>query len=206
MGTLEIEGGSREEALSQGLARLGLGEEDVEVEELGGGKRLLGLLGRSAVRLRIHFEDGAERLAAARETLEAIVSAMGIETAVEARFHEGAAHLDIQSEQVGLLIGRRGETLDALEYLVDRIVNRPPNDRVRIVLDAEGYRDRNAEKLRDLAARLAERARRTGRRVACKPMNARDRRLVHMALREMDGVETFSEGEGSFRRVIISPT
>ena len=106
---------------------------------------------------------------------------------------------------MSLLIGRRGETLDALEYLVDQIANRPPHERIRIVLDAEGYRERTAERLREMALRLAEKAARTGERIPCRPMNARDRRVVHLALRDEAGVETFSEGEGAFRRVVISP-
>ncbi|MFQ5912503.1 MAG: RNA-binding cell elongation regulator Jag/EloR [Nitrospinota bacterium] len=205
LGTLEIEAESREDALAQGLTRLGLQEEDVEVETVESRRGLLGFLGRSPIRLRIHFNDLALRLAAARETLEQLIGRMGLEAPIEADLRDGAVHLNIRGRQLGILIGRRGETLDALECLVERMVNRPPHERIRIHLDAEGYRERTAENLRDMATRLARKAVRTGRPVTCRPMNARDRRLVHTAVRDIAGVETFSEGEGSFRRVVISP-
>lgn len=205
MGTIEVEGESREDALAQGLAQLGLREADVDIETVDSGKRFLGILGRSPVRLRIHYTEGADRLDAARETLEHLLAGMGFEAPINARLLEGEARLEITGEELGLLIGRRGETLDALEYLVDRIVNRPPHERIRIILDAEGYRERTAEQLREMALRLAEKAARTGERIPCRPMNARDRRDIHLALRDEAGVETFSEGEGAFRRVVISP-
>ncbi len=205
MGTIEVEGESREDALAQGLARLGLREADVDIETVDSGKWFLGILGRSPVRLRIHYTEGADRLDAARKTLEHLLAGMGFEASVNARLLEGEARLEITGEELGLLIGRRGETLDALEYLVDRIVNRPPHERIRIILDAEGYRERTAEQLREMALRLAEKAARTGERIPCRPMNARDRRVIHLALRDEAGVETFSEGEGAFRRVVISP-
>ncbi len=205
MGTIEVEGESREDALAQGLARLGLREADVDIETVDSGKWFLGILGRSPVRLRIHYTEGADRLDAARKTLEHLLAGMGFEASINARLLEGEARLEITGEELGLLIGRRGETLDALEYLVDRIVNRPPHERIRIILDAEGYRERTAEQLREMALRLAEKAARTGERIPCRPMNARDRRVIHLALRDEAGVETFSEGEGAFRRVVISP-
>ena len=205
MGTIEVEGESREDALAQGLARLGLREADVDIETVDSGKWFLGILGRSPVRLRIHYTEGADRLDAARETLEHLLAGMGFEAPINARLLEGEARLEITGEELGLLIGRRGETLDALEYLVDRIVNRPPHERIRIILDAEGYRERTAEQLREMALRLSEKAARTGERIPCRPMNARDRRVIHLALRDEAGVETFSEGEGAFRCVVISP-
>ncbi len=206
VGTIEVEGESREDVLAQGLAQLGLREADVDVETVESGKKFLGFLGRSAVRLRIQFDDDALRLAAAREALERLIGGIGIEARVEAELRDGAAHLEVLSPELGILIGRRGETLDALEYLVDRIVNRPPEERIRVVVDAEGYREKMADQLRAMATRLAKRAMRIGEPVVCKPMNARDRRHVHMALKDVEGVETLSEGEGAFRRVVISPT
>lgn len=202
MGTFEIEGEGREAALAEALARLGLGEAEVDVETVEGGE---GLLGPSPVRLRIRFDDGLLRARAAREALEELIRRMGMQASADLEFREGVARLDIRSGQAGLLIGRRGETLDALEHLVDRIVNRPPHERIRVVLDGEGYRGRAEERLRDLAVQMADKAKRTGQAVACKPMSARDRRIIHMALREDAEVETLSEGEGAFRRVVISP-
>jgi spoIIIJ-associated protein len=102
------------------------------------------------------------------------------------------------------VIGRRGETLDALQYLVSLSMNR--NDEwIRIILDAEGYRGRREETLRNLALRLAERAKRTGRRAVLDPMNAMERRIIHLTLQEDESIHTHSEGVAPYRRVIIAP-
>ena len=205
MGSIEIEGETCEEALAKGLEQLGLSEGDVDVEKIESNRKVLGILGRSGVRLRLHYADSLARLCAAREALNRLIGGMGFEASVDAKLDDDDAHLNIRGEHLGFLIGRRGETLDALEYLVDRIVNRPPHERIRILLDAEGYRERSAEQVRALAYRLARKAKRQREPVSCRPMNSRDRRIVHMALRDDEEVETHSEGEGGFRRVVISP-
>jgi spoIIIJ-associated protein len=105
-----------------------------------------------------------------------------------------------------MIIGRRGQTLDALEHLVNRIVLRDEADAgVRIALDVEGYRERRQESLEQLARRLAAKARETGRAVTLNPMSPRDRRIVHLALESDPGVSTASEGEGHYRRLVIAP-
>jgi len=107
----------------------------------------------------------------------------------------------------GIMIGRRGQTLDALEHLVGRIVSRDESELgVRIALDVEGYRQRRQESLEDLARRLAGKARATGRPVTLSPMSPRDRRIVHLTLDPEPGVSTTSEGDGLYRRVVILPS
>jgi spoIIIJ-associated protein len=130
---------------------------------------------------------------------------MGVTCSVNyAWVEEDILKLDIQSDELGLVIGRRGETLDALQYLVSLSMNR--NDEwIRIILDAEGYRGRREETLRNLALRLAERAKRTGRRAVLDPMNAMERRIIHLTLQEDESIHTHSEGVAPYRRVIIAP-
>ena len=104
-----------------------------------------------------------------------------------------------------LVVGKKGATLDALQYLINRIVSKKPSDGPGVVVDAEGYRGRREDALTDLAQRLAEKAVKTGRPVPVEPMNPHDRRIIHVALAEHEGVRTESDGEGLFRRVVIFP-
>jgi len=114
--------------------------------------------------------------------------------------------LEIRGVEAGIVIGKQGSTLDALQYLVNKMTARGEIEgRKPISVDAEGYRGRRAEALVELALRLAEKAKKTGRAVAVHPMSAGDRRVMHMALAEAPGVTTRSEGEGAYRRVMVIP-
>jgi spoIIIJ-associated protein len=118
----------------------------------------------------------------------------------------GEIVLDVTGDSGGLLIGRRGQTLDALEYVINRMVGRADEGgALRIVLDVEGYRERRRQYLETLANRLAEKARQTGRVVTLNPMSPRDRRIVHLALHDDATVSTRSQGEGHYRRMLILP-
>jgi spoIIIJ-associated protein len=141
----------------------------------------------------------------AATALRDILDRMGIEAEVSA-FDDGErVILDAHGAESGLVIGKKGATLDALQYLVNRIVFKVPGERPLVVVDAEGYRGRREDTLVDLAKRLAEKAERSGRPVPAEPMSAHDRRVVHQALADHPGVSTESEGEGPSRRVVIFP-
>lgn len=114
-------------------------------------------------------------------------------------------HLSIHGQYGGILIGRRGETLSALQFLVGLITSRRAERRVRVILDAEGYRDRRARLLRDIALRAAERAQRYRQPIFLDPMVPAERRIVHLTLADHPGVSTHSVGEGDSRRVVVSP-
>jgi spoIIIJ-associated protein len=147
----------------------------------------------------------AERREAAAKVLREILDRMGIEAEVSA-FDDGErVILDAHGPESGLVIGKKGSTLDALQYVINRIVSKKPHDGPGIVVDAEGYRGRREDSLADLATRLAEKAMKTGRPVPVEPMNPHDRRIIHVTLKEHSGVTTESEGEGMFRRVVIYP-
>ena len=118
---------------------------------------------------------------------------------------EAGLRLRIDSESMGLLIGRRGETLDALQYLVSLHVNRGAKEYQRITLDTEGYRTRREETLTRLARKTAAQVRASGRSVAMEPMNPYERRILHSALQGFRGVTTYSEGEEPNRHVVIAP-
>ena len=130
---------------------------------------------------------------------------MGVEVEVSA-FDDGERIiLDTHGAEVGLVIGKKGSTLDSLQYLVNRIVYQRPGEGKMIVVDSEGYRGRREDALTDLAKKLAEKALKSGKPVQVDPMNPHDRRIVHMALADHPDVSTESEGEGMGRRVVIFP-
>jgi spoIIIJ-associated protein len=147
----------------------------------------------------------AEKRELAAKVLREILEQMGIDAEVSA-FDDGERIiLDAHGSESGLVIGKKGATLDALQYLVNRIVFRKPGEMAGVTVDAEGYRGRREDSLTDMAKRLAEKAVRSGRPVPVEPMNAHDRRVVHMALADHPDVTTESEGEGMARRVVIFP-
>ncbi|MDP3038760.1 MAG: RNA-binding cell elongation regulator Jag/EloR, partial [Deltaproteobacteria bacterium] len=129
----------------------------------------------------------------------------GVEAEVELRDEPERVLLSIKSDGSGLLIGRKGETLDALEYLINKIVHKGAEDKKRIVLDTENYRSRREESLVNLAHRLADKAKKLGRPVTISPMNAHDRRIIHLALQDDKTLRTRSTGTGLYRKVMISP-
>ena len=118
---------------------------------------------------------------------------------------EDNVRLAVYGDNLGLLIGRRGQTLDALQYLVSTVANREGGNWVRIIMDVEGYRSRREYTLKSLAQRLAANAIDSGRRVALDPMTALERRIIHTELQANPDVETHSEGREPYRRVIIVP-
>jgi len=142
----------------------------------------------------------------AQQFLQDVTGLMGVPVAVHvSRDEEGNVLANMQGDVQGILIGRRGETLDALQYLTSLKVNHNREEYVRVNLDSEGYRQRREDALVRLANRMANRAKRTGRRVRMEPMNPYERRILHSALQSSPGIATHSEGEDPNRRVIITP-
>jgi spoIIIJ-associated protein len=142
-----------------------------------------------------------------REVLTGLLSHVGVSCTVRMGDTSEAdtIHLEVTGDSSGLLIGRRGQTLDALEYLVNRMSVRGDNAVARISVDVEGYRQRRREYLETLARRLADKAKQSGRVVTLNPMSPRDRRIVHLALQDDQAVSTRSQGDGHFRKVLILP-
>lgn len=129
---------------------------------------------------------------------------MGVEVSIEVCEGEDTLHVRMNGDTLGVLIGRRGETLDALQYLTSLYVNKGREGYLRVSLDSENYRAKREEALRKLAVRMAQRARKSGHRVVLEPMNPYERRILHSALQGNPYVQTHSEGEDPYRRVIIT--
>ncbi len=140
----------------------------------------------------------------ALDFVQEVTSNMGVSTKVELEDRDEGFYIEIESPDIGIIIGRRGETLDALQYLTGLVVNRNSSFWTRVILDASGYRKRREESLRDLAKKKADRVKYTRRKVSLEPMNPQERRIIHTALQDDPLVTTFSEGEEPYRRVIIA--
>jgi spoIIIJ-associated protein len=216
-----MEGETVDEAIARALAELGVPRDQVRVEILRDARRaLLGFGGQKArVRIVPREDPGEERTSApaageapprwdGAEALRRLLALMEIPAEVDAAASDepGQTWLKISSQAGGLLIGRRGQTLDALEYLVNRLADRHAPQAHRYLVDVEGYRERRGRELREAALRLAARARQTARPQTMEPLSPRERRVVHLALGAEAAVTTRSVGEGPLRRVVIYPT
>ena len=149
-------------------------------------------------------EELTEESKRAREFLMGLTQHMGVPVSVETCQSADQLRFQMSGENMSILIGRRGETLDALQYLTSLMVNRGREDYLRVSLDTENYRAKREDALRKLAVRMAAKAKKTGKRVALEPMNPYERRILHSALQNDPAVTTHSEGEEPYRRVIIT--
>lgn len=209
MREIRVHAGSGDEALADGAAALGLGTSEVAVEilesdEHGVTARVYALSAPAEVPATAPGDDdlAPDR---ARECLAQMIALMGIEAEVTiTAAGEDEVALNVDGDDLGVLIGSFGQTLNAVQFLVNLMVNRHGR-RQRIIVDAGGYRDRRREKLEQLAIEHARRAKEERRGVILEGLRAAERRIIHTALQNDPDVVTFSEGEEPHRRLIISP-
>lgn len=204
MTSIETTGRSVEEALESALRELGVSEDDVIVEVIEEPSRgFLGIIGSKDARIRVTLKKDKAELA--YEFLTGLLHRMDLHGVVESRGQGDTRLLTVDGEDLGVLIGRHGQTLKHLEFLTNVVSSRGIGNIKRIFVDVAGYRKRKEKILEDLARNAARRVERTGRSTTLRPMEARDRRIVHLALQKNGRVTTHSEGDEPFRRVVISP-
>jgi len=204
---LHISANTYEEAVAEGMRQLGVPSDAVEIEllheahedTLPGAEPLPGV----TVRLRVKPEVLLEH---ARRHVERILELMGVEAKVEGSITRRGLVVNIISPtDNSLIIGRGGQNMDALQFLINRMIMKAGREVVPILVDAEGYRERRYAQLEDIARRAAKKAIRFKREVALKPMPPSDRKVIHLTLREFRGVHTISRGEEGNRRVVVMP-
>ncbi len=204
MEEVEKVGRTVNEAVEQALAELGIETDQALVEVLKEPSRgLFGILGARPAKVRVRVKETPSQRA--RQLLEEIFRAMDLMVEMRIEEKDRILLIDMQGAGLGALIGKRGETLDALQYLVNLGINKGQEERCKVVLDVEGYRTRREQTLEDLALKLAEKARQRGRNVVLEPMNSRERRIIHTVLQGVDDIYTYSEGEEPYRKIVISP-
>ena len=201
---IEKTGKTIEEAQQAALAELQVSPDMVEFEVLEApSKGFLGLIGNKPARILARVKElaPAEK---AEKFLADIFAAMKLEVKIEASDTADGVVMNLIGDNLGILIGKHGQTLDSLQYLANLTANKGLNDdKVRIILDIENYRSRREETLRRLAMRLADKVRRTGERIVLEPMNRHERKIIHMALQDNYRVSTYSSGEEPYRKVVI---
>lgn len=192
-----------DEAIEECLSELRVERDQVKVEVLEEpGRKILGLFGTKPARVKVFFEDDPGVLAC--NFLEQLTSSMSVNADFEVFRREESVHINITGSDLGILIGKRGDTLESIQFLTNLAVSKKLADKTRIILDVEGYRKRREETLVKLAKRLAEKVKRTGNKIVLEPMSPQERRIIHTALQNEWKVNTFSEGEEPHRRVVIS--
>ena len=200
---IEKTGKTVEEAIVAALAELGVGRDQVDYRVLEApSKPLFGLLGGREAKVEVTVKK-IEPIERGRKFLEKIATAMGLQVVISTVTTDDTVTLNLHGDDLGILIGKHGQTLDALQYLTNLAANREGRDRIRFIIDVEDYRKRRADTLEQLALRLADRAKRTGERVALEPMTPHERKIIHMSLQNDTRIETYSEGEEPYRRVVI---
>ena len=218
MNTIQMTGKTVEEAIEIALRELDADRGEVEIDVISRGKAGVFGLGSEPAKVKVskvvvsssNKEDSSvDIIGAARETIDELISLMDVDVMCNLRQADskevGGPLFEIEGDDSGLLIGRKGETLRSLQFMVRFLVSRKTGERVNLSIDVEGYDDRRRQSLSNLANRVAQRVVKTGRSIELEPMNPRERRLVHITLAESGDVYTESSGIGEGRRVVILP-
>jgi len=211
MATYEFEGKTTEEAIENASRQLNLPMEELDIDIIEPGSAgIFGLVGTKKTKIKVNIgseekSDEGNGLSTAKETLENILALIPVDTTVNAEQTDGRVTLNIEGETSGLLIGRKGKTLDAIQYIVNRIVNKKLETRIRVVIDSENYRQRRKESLTQLALKMGDKAKRMKNSVTTNLLNPHDRRIIHLTLQEDDNLDTKSRGEGLLKKVVIIP-
>ncbi|GAA4724474.1 RNA-binding cell elongation regulator Jag/EloR [Brevibacillus fulvus] len=193
-----------DEAIDKALSELHASRENVSIRVLEEpSKGLFGLIGSREAKVEVEYH--ADPIQLGRDFLAEVLQNMQVQANIESRPVEDGVLFDIQGENLGMIIGRRGQTLDALQYLVNVVANRHAEQHVRINLDAENYRSRRKETLEHLAERTARKALQQHRAIALEPMTAVERKIIHAFLQDWTDVYTYSEGEEPNRYIVIAP-
>ncbi len=223
MQTCEFEGKTTEEAIEAASRELNIPAEELEIDILEPGSAgIFGLVGGKKAKIRVTVEKQTTRdeepettetdtaqdetgLALAKEALENILARIPVETTVLAERVDGNIALNIKGDKSGLLIGRKGRTLDALQFIVNKIANKASDKKVRVVVDSENYRKRQEESLVEMALKMGEKAKKANKPMVTNPLNPHERRIVHLALKPDEDLTTKSKGDGLLKKVVIIP-
>jgi spoIIIJ-associated protein len=206
---LEISAKTVEEATRKALEQLDADRDAVDIEIISAGKSGILGLGAEDARIRAMLKNsrqGAEdQNEGSKKILNDLLTRMGVQASIQVEDQDGHVVLNIVGQDLGMLIGRRGQTLDALQYLLRLIATRHSDDRVPIIVDVEGYKQHRYDDLRTLALNIAEQVKIQKSSFRLEPMSSYERRIIHMTLADNPYVTTESTGEGEYRKVVVLP-
>lgn len=201
---IQISAKTVDDAITEALIKLGVTSEQLEYEVIEKGSTgFLGINSKKAVIKARKKETLEDRV---RSFLDEMFHAMNMEVAIDLTYDEDSQNMDIELKgtDMGILIGKRGQTLDAIQYLVSIVANKDTEEYIHVKMDTENYRKRRRETVENLAKNLAYKVKRTKKSVTLEPMNAYERRIIHSALQNDKYVCTYSEGEEPYRHVVIT--
>lgn len=205
MKTVEKTGKTVEEAIASGLEEMGIKRENAEIEILSEPSQgLFGFIGTRPAKVKMSVKKLPAEFA--RDFIQELTEKMGL-TGVKVEIekeNEKTIYLDIVGDNLGILIGKRGQTLNSIQYLTNLVVNRQFTDFSRIMIDIENYRERREKTLKQLADNLAHKVIRGKRNIVLEPMIPQERRIIHTALQNNPSVSTYSQGDEPFRKVVIT--
>lgn len=203
--SIEVSGKTEDEAIASALQQLGVTRDEVSVEILERAKSGFLGLGASPALVRVSYEVRDGQREKVEDFLGGLLERMGVEAEMEITEREdGGINVNLSGKGMGAVIGRRGETLDAIQHLVNYSVNRGSEKRLHISVDAENYRSKREESLVRLAEKMAAKAVKYRRSMALEPMNSYERHVIHTALQNYEGVSTASTGSEPNRRVVVT--
>ncbi|TET92578.1 MAG: protein jag [Desulfobacteraceae bacterium] len=205
MSAIEIEAKTTKEAIEKACKHFNLSEEELDIEVLESRSvGIFGLAGNKKAKIRVTPKRD-NSITLAQEILTKIISLISPDTKISAEKKGDDIILNIEGNNPGILIGPKGKTLEALEFIINKAVNKASERKVRVIVDAENYRQRREEFLKRLAFKMGERAKKTKKTVTIDPISPHDRRIVHLALKGDYQLQTKSNGEGFFKKVFIIP-
>ena len=201
---IEVTAKTVDDAIIEAGIKLGVSTESMEYEVIE--KESSGFLGLNKKPAKVRARIKEEEKPAVETFLSKVFEAMGVKAEVEINYdeEEKVMNINLTGDDMGMLIGKRGQTLDSLQYLVSLVANKDSDTYIKVKLDTENYRERRKETLENLAKNIANKVRRTRHSVALEPMNPYERRIIHSVLQNNKFVETHSEGEEPYRKVIVS--
>ena len=204
MESREFQGRTVDEALESAALKLSLAKDSIDYTVIDEGSRgFLNIIGSKPAKIMVKLKR--DSIKEAKRFLYDIFENMGISATIETEETDDAVRMNIYGDNMGIIIGYRGETLDSLQYLTSLVLNKDHNEPYRkIILDAENYRFKREQTLRNLAEKTAARVIKSGRAFKLEPMNPYERRIIHSELQGNSEIVTFSEGEEPYRRVVVN--
>lgn len=201
--SVKTTGSTVEEAILLAVAQLGVSRDRLDIEVVEEPEKgVLGIFGRKKAIVNASIKQSKGDIA--REFLDKLFEKMDLDVDVIVKDEGDTLAIELMGDNLGIVIGYRGETLDAIQYLTSLVVNKEGDKYKRVLIDAEGYRQKREETLRRLARRLAYKVERTKKEIVLEPMNPYERRIIHSTLQYNSNVRTYSQGEEPYRRVVIS--
>lgn len=193
---------SIDDAVNAALSELGVTKEDAQIEIVEEGAK--GFLGIGAKDAKVIVSIKDEPVFYAKRFLRDLFASMKMDVQIDASYHDHVLDINLSGEHMGIIIGKRGDTLDSIQYLTSLVVNHESEEYIKVSIDTENYRQKRTDALEQLAKRLEQKVSKSGKKYTLEPMNPYERRVIHAALQDSETVTTYSVGEDPYRKVVIA--